>query len=530
MLNRNAQYYEWLLPYLEGGLDDTRRAQMEARLRDDPALAAEAARLRRTIDGLRAAARQPRPASAQVPRDLWPRLRAQLGERAEPAPTSARPAHAWWLTGVGATAAATLALAMIWLPGWHAPSQQDLHPENHSPNPSVSPPGPGRIAGPPPVSPAGLPHTAPIPSVVAGPKPMPVKQPGQATVPTNAAVPPAPTVSMPSASTADPFVLPPPPAAALNGARKPTVLPGGSLAVKPAMPTAARSLGMAASHQPSRPGAGETVPSPAAPDRPASPPLVAAAPPAPNLDHFTNGAGANAGVTNGQNEVQAAPAAPNTAQQAKPAPQTKSQGNVFAVIPLTTPRDANGLGQGMGQNKTMAKRAASASLMNNALQAQAMAGGGFPGGGFGGGNFGDNAQRNLDTWQATLAAAMKAPLWGDTSGEQQAGQALMAAKESGALDELRARLEARRAQSPKDLVTGRMLAAVYEFGFSKEAALHERQRVANLEGAVGEDWYALAQAEDRAGSTEAARTAYRRALECPVPPSPYHAAIARARS
>lgn len=153
-------------------------------------------------------------------------------------------------------------------------------------------------------------------------------------------------------------------------------------------------------------------------------------------------------------------------------------------------------------------------------------GGGFPGGG----GFGGNAQGGMDAWQTTLSNAVQAPLWGDTLGEQQTTQTLMAAKESGELDELRVRLETRRSQSPKDLVTGRMLAAVYEFGFSKEAALHERRRVANLEGAVGEDWYALAQAEERSGSAEAARTAYRRALECPVPPSPYHAGIARARS
>lgn len=244
------------------------------------------------------------------------------------------------------------------------------------------------------------------------------------------------------------------------------------------------------------------------------------APPAPVKDQVQNGA-----AVKGWNEARAASPASNATGQAQAQP--KSQGNLFAMIPLTTHRSAPPLGQGARQEKSAAKPSAPPSALENALRAQAMVGGAFGGGRFGGGG---NAQGNLDTWQAALSAAVQAPLWGDTTGEQQANQALLAAKESGELDDLRARLEARRTQSPKDLVTGRMLAAVYEFGFSKESALHERQRVANMEGAVGEDWYALAQAEERAGSSEAARAAYRRALESAVPPSPYHAGVARARS
>jgi hypothetical protein len=144
--------------------------------------------------------------------------------------------------------------------------------------------------------------------------------------------------------------------------------------------------------------------------------------------------------------------------------------------------------------------------------------------------FAANPQQGLDSWQAALSAALRPPLWGETEGEQQANQTLMATRESGMLDDLRARLEARRAQSPRDLVAGRMLAAVYDFGFSFESALRERRRIVGLEGATGEDWYALADAEERAGNGAAARTDYRRALDAPGPLSSFHAAIARQRS
>lgn len=262
-------------------------------------------------------------------------------------------------------------------------------------------------------------------------------------------------------------------------------------------------------------GANNLTPSQSPQDKPVTAPLMAMAPPAPVM----------ARIQNGPQPLATGPAA--SARQGQAVPQAKSQGRIFASIPLTTFRAANSPEHGTRQDKATSKVAAPASVMNNTLQTEAMGGGGFPGGG---GGFGGNVPEGLDTWQATLAAAMQPPLWGDTTGEQQANQALMAAKESGALDDLRARLEARRSQSPKDLVTGRMLAAVYDYGFSHESALHERRRVANLDGAVGEDWYTLAQAEERAGNTQAARAAYRRALECPVPPSPFHASLARLRS
>ncbi len=138
----------------------------------------------------------------------------------------------------------------------------------------------------------------------------------------------------------------------------------------------------------------------------------------------------------------------------------------------------------------------------------------------------DNSE-TLETWQASLASAMQSPQWGDNERMQQASQALLSVKIAGMLDDLKARLEAQQAQSPKDLVNARMLASVYEYGFSGEAVLRERRRITSLEGAVGEDWFALAQAEEKHGNGTAAKTAYRRALESSIPPTPFHIGIAR---
>lgn len=139
-------------------------------------------------------------------------------------------------------------------------------------------------------------------------------------------------------------------------------------------------------------------------------------------------------------------------------------------------------------------------------------------------------QQQTEQRQASLAAAVQPPLLGEDAGEQQANQALMATRELGGLDALRARLEAKRSQSPQDIVTARMLAMVYDFGFASELALRERRRLVGLDGATGEDWFGLAEAEVRAGNGKAAREAYKRALDAPAPLSSFHAALARQRS
>ena len=137
---------------------------------------------------------------------------------------------------------------------------------------------------------------------------------------------------------------------------------------------------------------------------------------------------------------------------------------------------------------------------------------------------------SLEAEQAALSAAVQAPLWGENSGAAQANQALMAVREAGLLDTLRSRLEARREQSPRDISIGRMLAAIYEFSFQSDSALRERRRIVGIAGAGGEDWFALALAEERAGNTAAAKTDYRHAAESSAPLNSFHAAQARQRA
>lgn len=87
-------YRTWLIPYLERTLGPARRAELEARLAEDPALAAELDALRQTLPRLRAELRPP--AALAVPAtSLWPRLRPQL-ERARPR----RIAPLWWTAGL----------------------------------------------------------------------------------------------------------------------------------------------------------------------------------------------------------------------------------------------------------------------------------------------------------------------------------------------------------------------------------------------------------------------------------------------
>ena len=133
----------------------------------------------------------------------------------------------------------------------------------------------------------------------------------------------------------------------------------------------------------------------------------------------------------------------------------------------------------------------------------------------------------LSAGTKALTEAAAPPLWGKNAGMQQVNETLTGLQEADLLDDLRTKLEARRTKMPTDLATGRMLAAVYDFSGTADAALHERQRVASLGGADGEDFFQLAQSEQRAGNADAARAAYRRALAAPTPPSGFHAAVAR---
>jgi len=507
-MGRDAQYHEWLLPYLEGGLDEARRTQLEARLAADPALAAEAAHMERALDGLRGAAvRTPPSANAQAPADLWPRLRARLEQEA-PASAPRPRAHGWWLAGVGATAAASLLLVAVWLPGWHAPelsepSHMPLVRPKAAPTPPAVPAGSPRPAG----SVPGAGASGPLPAMKSKAMPKPLPQ-------------------SPAITGANPFALPRPAVPPPNMIDTPATAPAATVtplmpdsrAVSPppvrssaAKPEAQRATatGKPALVPPPAPIAAPPAPPPHAP-KPVTTPLPAPPSPAPGQaappsataqDRSPPAVGLSGGMA-GPVPKEAASAG---AAEQKPKPPPIA----LYRIPTTTFRQPS---HGTRRNKT-GERDADAQATGNALQA-----------------FGAAAPARLASWQGALAGAVQSPLWGEAAGEQQANQALMAAREAGMLDELRARLEARRTQTPHDVATGRMLAAVYDFGFSSSAALRERRRVTGLEGADGEDWFALAQAEERAGNRSAAQAAYRHALESAIPPSSFHAEIARGRS
>ena len=496
ILNRNPRYNEWLLPYLEDGLDEAQQAQLEARLAADPALAAEAERLRRTLGGLRgASARTPRSENAQVPANLWPHLRARLV--LEPALAPRPRARAWWLAGVGAPAAAALIVAAFWLPTWHTPSQSDF-----SHRPVV---GPKFVPAP------------PMPSSGQG-------QPGSGVS--------TPTVSPSAKKSSKAVLLKPLPAPPVVADASPFDLPvpitpmgksAGSV-IKP--PIAPNTPGFQASRVAGPP----VAPAPIAPIK--HPDAAEAKHPTPP-----------ALVADTPARLLLSPAAP---MPLPPGPKTATatagmEGGVGPVLGAVPKETGNGLdGSAQIQPKLQSKassqtppamlgqisRAPHATRRSKTAHQLLVPGAS----GDGVQVFGADPQASLDSWQAALSTAVQTPLWGENMGEMQANQALMSARESGMLEELRTRLEARRAASPRDLVMARMLAAVYDFGFSIEPGLRERRRIVGLEGAGGEDWYALAHAEEHAGNGTAARAAYRRALESPIPPSPPHAAIARGRS
>lgn len=473
MLKRNPQYYEWLLPYLEGGLDEARRALLEARLAADPALAAEAERLRRTSGGLRAAAsRTPPPENAQVPDDLWPHLRARLVLDPTPRPR----ARLWWAAGVGAPAAAALIVAAFWLPGWHTPEMA---------LPSHKSAGPAKV-----VLPLSVPPPAPSSAGAAYPTPSAKRSVAK---PVLAASRPAPV-----APKTNPFTLPAPvpvvPPRSVHATFGSAGLSNGPApGISPVTQAPRRATSSAPPMPPPPAQAVKIVPPPAAAPKPVLPAPQPTSVAVMGADEAAPVTRAAPNVTVNGLEGAARP-------QAKPPALNSMEMHAPSVQALRAPRRSKA---GLRYMAPPTGGAAQAFTVDGAV--------------------------SLDAEQAALSAAVQSPLWGENAGDQQANQALMAARESGLLDDLRARLEARRGQSPQSLVTGRMLAAVYAFGFSPEPALRERRRVVGLEGATGEDWFALAQAEEAARNTAAARAAYRHALEAPSPPSAFHAAIARGK-
>lgn len=482
MFKRNTNYSEWLVPYLEGGLDEAQSAEMKARLAADPALAGEADRLRRTLGHLRQSAeRRPKAANADVPADLWPRLRARL----EPPPAPRR-VTSGWMAGAGAVAA--LAWAALWIPTLHLPDRAADHSQNRPSRQirvTTNPPQKRVVSAP---RPAGIAKPVPAPSAPAVPVPSAHFAAPAGKQATGVAGPKAPA---PTLAAGDPFTLPVPPPHPKDAGHlstPPFPLSGKSLTPLPSgKPTQMASGGAAyydSAGMAARKPQGDapatpvmTVPAPP-PAAPAPAPLAATTPPAPVSDAPITGS-----LFRSRSGARPAPAPPRRAEP-----------------------------DGLRQRHAAKQRGAGTAAGGSAMR------------------FDTDESASLDAWQAALAQSAQPPLLGDTVGEQQANQALMAARESGTLETLRARLEAKRSQAPTDIVAARMLAAVYDFGFQGELALRERRRLTGLDGAVGEDWFALGQAEEHAGNREAARAAYRHALESPTPPAAFHAALARQRS
>ena len=493
----NEKTEDWLLPYLEGAYaaDAARLAEIEARLAADPTLAAEAVQMRQMLDAVHGvAARTPRPEIAAVPADSWPRLK----ERLQPAPRRL----SWaWLGGAGAAVAVAAGVLAVVLPG-------------HHPIPKAN--GVSRVAVAPTVSPARPPAAKPAQ------KPPQVAQ--------TAPAPTGPLVKPNSNGLSDPFLtlpVPPPLPGKAAGKTAPPVVIKSVPKPKSNPQIASRDIAPPPSPEVVRPLLPLPVPPPLAP-APAAPPLPV--PP------------------------------PETATA--PVPQGRLGRRMFKMaVPTpaaptpTVPPAAPGNAPAAGQVQTFSTEAPPSAAAAPPAEpyklpppAAALGGaGGFGGGGFGGGGFGgaggramsrmavpprpeptsaDNAAL-LTAGTKSLTEAVTPPLWGKNAGMQQSNETLIDLQEAGLLDDLRAKLESRRTQMPKDVATGRMLAAVYDFSNAADAALHERQRVASLDGADGEDFFQLGQSEQRAGNADAARAAFRRALTASTPPSGFHAALAR---
>jgi len=471
---------DWLLPYLEGAYaaDPARQAVCEARLAADPALAAEAAQMRQTLNAVRGvAARTSKPAAA-VPADSWPRLKARLQT------VPVRRLSWAWLGGAGAAVAVAAGVLAVVLPGHHTPPVKS---------------GPLIAAAPRPV-----PITPPADQAVQ--KPAQVTQTAPPTkTPTGPLVPPNPN------GLSDPFlklpVPPPRPGAPAAKSLPPVVI---NPVPKPDKQIASRDTNG---------GRSPEVISPLLPVPPTTAPLPAAPPLPP----------------------------PPTPMTESPAPQAHFGRKLFAVpTPAAQPAPSAGSATAKGQIQAFsAENAPSAAVAPPAEPYKLPPPAAVIGGGFGGGpgramsrmavpprrepTSADNAAL-LSAGTKSLAEAVAPSLWGRTEGMQQSNETLTDLREAGLLDDLRTTLEARRAQMPKDLATGRMLAAVYDFSGTADAARHERERIARLDGANGEDFFQLAQSEERAGNADAARAAYRRALTAPVPPTGFHAAIARQKA
>jgi hypothetical protein len=486
LFSRNDRYYERLPAYLEEELDPAQNAQMTARLAVDPALSLEAQRLRPLLEALRKSksreAVAPVSASSVVPGDLWLRLQ----DRLNPAPVR-RPARQYgWLAGVGATAALAVIVAL------RLPQSMPTEPHPAAPPISSAPQLMSKPLNQTTDGAAKIAKTNVAPASNASGKASASSVLPTRPVPSAKSTPP-PTVGITSGGN-DPF------------ASLPVAVPAPISRTSPApAPPRANKVPTAVASEPSRshisgevnviaPGraASITAKSDAVPAAivPGEAPAPAAAPGLVPLP-------AQREVLQTTVQAQAAPPAsrPHTEERARQGGATTMGGGATSAVPVV-PYTKNRV---FNRTKMLPMEQRMVPVVS------------------------------LETEQAALSAAVQAPLWGEDSGATLANQALMAVREAGQLDTLRSRLEARREQSPQDIGTGRMLAAIYEFGFQSDLALRERRRIVAIAGAGGEDWFALALAEARAGNTAAAKTDYRNAAESPIPLNSFHAAQARQR-
>lgn len=468
------QYQEWLVPYLEGTLDLERRALLEARLATDSVLAQEVEALRSTVGHLREAAARHRAAKAATrpaQADLWPRLRTRLASPAPPLPLISP--RVWW--GTGLAAACGLALVLVWEPLHHHDKPRHYASVRRIASRDID--GSRKTIGP-----------------LNTPPPPPVVAPAKPAAPKAAPQPPA----APPMSTGDPFAKPSTVAGAVHQPQAtyfstaPKHMTEGApvTAVRPqfAPPKLTNRIaenGAGASDAHRQMPAFDSSGSASAPALPTPAPTVAD-----RNRRVAQGEAGNAAAPNDK-------VASKSATSDQPPKVATNPGNAPAFVPETAPS--------MPTSRPSEDRS--------------MAGLARP-----------QTAANLETWLETLAQTQQPPLLGTDEGAQQAAQVVTDARDAGAWNALRLRVEAQRRRQPQSLVVGRMLAAVYENGGQGTAALAERRRISRLLGTSAEDWFQLARLAEAAGDRNTARQAYQRSLTPNAAPlSAEHADIAHQR-
>ncbi len=463
------QYQEWLVPYLEGTLDSERRTLLEARLATDSVLAQEVEALRSTVGHLRETAarhRAAQTATRPAQADLWPRLRTRLESPAPPRPLAAP--RVWW--GTGLAAACGLALVLVWQPFAHheKPRHYAFSPTRMaSRDIGRSQDTIGPLNTPPPPPPIVLPAKPATPKAS----------------PHSSVVPPL--------TTGDPFA----------GARA----TGGA-----SQPPQATTFSMDQKHMMVH------APAPVVRPRFASP-----APPPLTNRVATNGA--VAGDAHRQTPAFDINSAPASASASPTPASTMADRNPRGRLEATGSAAKSGasdqpprVADNADNAPAFAPEAAPTAPAARMNETRAFMG--LPGSRTGG---------SFEAWLETLAQTQQPPLFGTDEGAQQAAQVVTDARDAGAWNALRLRLEAQRRRQPQSLVVGRMLAAVYENGGEGTAALAERRRISRLLGTSAEDWFQLARLAEAAGDRNTARQAYQRSLTPNAAPlSAEHADIA----